>query len=44
VNDDKCIQYFGMKPEGKGPLQRPRRKLENDIEMYLKEIGYDNMG
>jgi hypothetical protein len=44
MNDEKCIQYIGMKPEGKGLLQGPRRNLENNIKMYLKEIGYDNMG
>lgn len=38
MNDKKCIQNFGMKPEGKGPLQIPRRKLENNIKMYMKEI------
>jgi hypothetical protein len=27
------------KPEGKRPLGRPRRRWENDIRMYLREIG-----
>ena len=27
------------KPTGKMPLGRPRRRLENNIEMDLKEIG-----
>jgi len=27
----------------KGPLRRPRRRLENNIKMDLNEIGYDGM-
>ena len=27
------------KPEGKRPLGRPRRRLEDNIEMDLKEVG-----
>jgi hypothetical protein len=26
------------KPEGKGPLRRPRHRWENNIRMYLREI------
>jgi len=44
VSDEKCIQNYGMKPEEKGPFQRPRRRLENNIKMDLNEIEYDNMG
>jgi hypothetical protein len=29
------------RPEGKRPLGRPRRRLENNIKMDLKEIGID---
>ena len=29
------------KPEGKGPLGRPRRRWENNIKMDLKEVGCD---
>jgi hypothetical protein len=27
------------KPEGKGPLGRPRRRWEDNIQMDLKEVG-----
>jgi hypothetical protein len=27
------------KPEGKGPLGRPRRRWEDNIKMYLQEVG-----
>ena len=29
------------KPEGKRPLGRPRRRLEDNIKMELKEVGCD---
>jgi hypothetical protein len=29
------------RPEGKRPLGRPRRGWEDNIKMYLKEIGID---
>jgi hypothetical protein len=29
------------RPEGKRPLGRPRRKWEDNIKMYLGEIGID---
>jgi hypothetical protein len=29
------------KPEGKGPLGRPRRRSEGSIKMVLREIGWD---
>jgi hypothetical protein len=31
------------KPEGKGPLGRPRRTWENNIKMDLREIGWGSM-
>jgi hypothetical protein len=31
------------KAEGKRPLRRPRRKLVDNIKMYLREIGLDDM-
>jgi hypothetical protein len=31
------------KPEGKRPLGRPRRKWVDNIKMYLREIGSDDM-
>jgi hypothetical protein len=32
------------KPEGKRPLGRPRRRLENNIKMDLQEVGGDRVG
>jgi hypothetical protein len=29
------------KPEGKRPLRRPRRRWEDNIRMYLREIGWE---
>jgi hypothetical protein len=31
------------KPEGKRPLGRPRRRWEDNIKMYLQEVGYGGM-
>jgi len=31
------------KPEGKGPLVRPRHRWEDNIKMYLQEVGCDGM-
>jgi len=31
------------KPEGKIPLGRPRRRRENNITMFLLEVGLGNM-
>jgi hypothetical protein len=31
------------KPEGKGPLERPRRRWENGIKMDFREIGWGGM-
>jgi hypothetical protein len=30
-------------PEGKRPLGRPRRRLEDNIKIDLREIGFGNM-
>jgi hypothetical protein len=30
-----------VKPEGGRPLGRPRRKWEDNIKMYLREVGWD---
>jgi hypothetical protein len=32
------------KPEGKRPLGRPRRRWVDNIQMDLREIGWDSMG
>ena len=31
------------KPEGKRPLGRPRRRWEDNIKMYLQEVGCEGM-
>ena len=37
----KCIQSFSGEPEGKRPLGRLRRRWEDNIKMYLREVGCD---
>jgi hypothetical protein len=34
--------YRGLvdRPEGRRPLGRPRRRLEDNIKMYLREVGW----
>jgi hypothetical protein len=34
--EERFIQGFG---EGKSPLRRPRHRCEDNIKMYLKEVG-----
>jgi hypothetical protein len=34
---------FVGKPEVKGPLERPRHRWENNIKMYLREIGFGDV-
>jgi hypothetical protein len=29
------------KPEGKGPLRRPRHKRDNNIRLHLRETGWE---
>jgi hypothetical protein len=29
------------KPEGRNPLERPRRRWEDNIEIYLREVGWE---
>jgi len=41
--DEKCVQHFGWKPEGKRPLGRPRRRWEDNITMDLKDIGWEGV-
>jgi hypothetical protein len=31
------------KPEGKGPLERTRRRWDDDIKMDLQEVGFGSM-
>jgi hypothetical protein len=35
----KVYKVLVRKPEGKRPLGRPRRRWEDGIRMYLREIG-----
>jgi hypothetical protein len=37
--DEKCIQNFGGKPEGKRPVERSKRSWEVNIKMEFREIG-----
>jgi hypothetical protein len=40
ARDEKCIQSLVRNPEGKRLLGTPRHRLEDDIKMDLKEIGW----
>ena len=37
--EERRIQGFGGKPEGKRPLGRPRRRCEDNIKIDLPEVG-----
>jgi hypothetical protein len=37
--EERFIQGFGWKPEGKRLLGRPRRRWENNVKMDLQEVG-----
>jgi hypothetical protein len=36
---DRCIQEFGGKPEGKMPLGKPKRRWKDKIKMDFQEEG-----
>jgi hypothetical protein len=40
ARDEKKIENFGRKCEGKRPRGRRRRRLEDNIKMELREIGW----
>jgi hypothetical protein len=40
----KVYKVLVGKPEGKRPLGRPRRRWEDGIRMYLREIGLGGCG
>jgi hypothetical protein len=42
--DRKVYKVLLGKPEGKGPLGRPRRRWEDGIRMDLREIGFGGCG
>jgi hypothetical protein len=37
------VGFWWEKPEGKGPLGRPRDRLKDNIRICLREIGWDSM-
>jgi hypothetical protein len=39
-----AYRIFVGKPEGKGPLRRPRCRWMDNIKMDLREIGWGGMG
>jgi hypothetical protein len=39
-SDEECVTIVA-KPEGKRPLVRSRRRCEDNIKMYLREMGYE---
>jgi len=41
--EERHIQGFGGKLEGKRPLGRPRRRWEDNIKMDLQEVGCGGM-
>jgi hypothetical protein len=40
---ERCLQGFGWRSEGKRPLGRRRRRLEDNIKLDLREIGIDKL-
>ena len=42
MEEERCVHRVLVgKPEGKRPLGRPRRRLEDNIKMDLEEVGRD---
>jgi hypothetical protein len=41
--EERCIQRFGGVPERKRLLVRLRRRWEDNIKMYLQEVGCGDM-
>jgi len=42
-DEERNIQSFGGKPEGKKPHERPKRRWEDNIKMDLQEVGCGGM-
>jgi hypothetical protein len=38
-----ALRILVGEPEGKRPLGKPRRRWVDNIEIYLREIGWDSM-
>jgi hypothetical protein len=38
---ERCLKGFGWMPECKRPLRRPRRRWEDNIKSYIREIWID---
>jgi hypothetical protein len=43
VQKRSAYRILVLKPEGKRPLGRPRRRWEDSIKMDLREIGWGGM-
>jgi hypothetical protein len=43
-DENNAYRILVGKPEGKRPLERPRRRWVNNSKMDLKDIGWDGMG
>jgi len=41
--EESCIQGFGGETLGKEPLGVPRRRWEDNIKMYILEVGCGGM-
>jgi hypothetical protein len=41
--EEEAYRILEGKPEGKGPFGRPRRRWMDNIEMVLREVGWDAM-
>jgi hypothetical protein len=41
MGKEKSIKNLMGKPEGNRPVGRPRRRWEDNIKMYLREIGWN---
>jgi hypothetical protein len=41
--DKKCTKIFIGRHEEKRPLERPRRRWEDNIKMDIKEIGWEGV-
>jgi hypothetical protein len=41
--EERCMQVFRGKPEGKRPLGRPRHRWEDTVKMCSQEVGWGGM-